>query len=138
VQWEPPRWSWWSIVMRTRPKNTEGVLRAQQARAVESALATARAEHPIDEQVARLVLAKIAGPSSDERVIDAELRRRLGAFAMWGGAVLPLVSGASRAGASVRAELSYVDPGDVDRELGPLLRWFCARSCQTRILLETR
>jgi Zn-dependent protease len=138
VQWDPPRRSLWSIVMRTRRKNAGGELREEQARAVEAALAAARAAQPIDEQVARLVLAKIAGPSSDERVIDAELRRRLGAVAMWGGSVLPLVSGASRAGASVRAELSYVDPGDVDRELGPLLRWSCARSCQTRILLETR
>ena len=75
ARFKPPTRSLWTAVTRASGKDGARERRAQLTRAVEDALATARAADPIDEQVAHLFLAKLAAPA-DPKAIDAELRDR--------------------------------------------------------------
>jgi Zn-dependent protease len=139
VRWKPSPPSLWAVVTLARRKNAEREFRAQQIRAVEAAMAAERTARPIDELVARLVVAKIsAGPSDEAKRVDAQLRDRLGAASPRGRAGLSPASRASRTGSKVQIEFLYLEPYEVDRGLAPMLRWFCVRSCETRILLESR
>ncbi len=130
----------WSLLTGGRGPRTLAEYRARQVRATEAALAAERATRPIDEEVARLVIARpvVSVPSERER-INSELRDRLGATLRYGPGGAGIVLKVSRIGVRVRIEIPYLQPPQVDSDVRPVLPWLCAQSCvDPHLVLETQ
>ena len=134
----------WSVLTEKGRKSLakkQAEHKAEEARAVEAALAAERAKGPIDEEVARLALTLTATSSYDERqeVTDA-LRARLGGTP--GSERVPsfvFATKTSAAGTRVHVKLGSPRPHDVDREVRPMLSWLCAKACvDQRFFVEPR
>jgi hypothetical protein len=130
----------WSLFFDSSGKNYVAKLHTRQLRAVDKALAAERALGPIDEDVARLVVAKISAPPSDEQDrADDDLRTRLGATATPGNNEVAYGVKVARDGARLRIEILYMVPAWFDATIPPLLAWLCAQSCSDpRLVIETR
>jgi Zn-dependent protease len=103
-------------------------VRTEQAKAIEEALAAERARGPIDEDVARIVVAKLGVQSPDERErLDDELHGRLGSLPGRHAGMFGLKS--SHDASRVLVEVSNLRPPQIESELRPMLSWLCSQSC---------
>ena len=113
---------------------------AERARQAEAALAAERAKGPVDEEVARLVVTRIATISIDERErVTGELRQRLGTSVPQAPPNGAFTLKSSHVGSRVRVEIGHVPPKDIDSTVRPMLSWLCARACvDPRLLVEAQ
>jgi hypothetical protein len=127
----------WGLLFPTKGKDVMNRYRAAHVLAVQTALASARAKEPLDEDVARLVVERVGG-STDRDSNDDELSTRLGASGGRKSRVFGFGQDVTREGSRVMIRVMHPFPAEIDGEILPLVPWLCAQACETRVLIETR